>query len=87
MRPITEEEFQGWLADPLTQAVLRALRQRRAEITEGLAKGNFWEEGDSLDQVGMRCLEETAKIAILSEIIELDHETFTGLLKEATREE
>ena len=87
MRLPTEDEFQGWLADPLTQDLLRALQQRRLEIKEDLAKGNFWDDGDSLDKIGMKCLMETAKLDILEEIVEMDFESLTGLLKEASDEE
>lgn len=80
-----EEEFNGWLADPLTQATLRALQQRREEIKEQLAKGNFWDEGDTIDQIGVKALMACAKADILEEIITLDHESLLGLLKEAER--
>lgn len=83
MRHPTQEEFDQWRADPLTQQFLLVLQQRREEIKDNLIRGNFWDDGDALDVIGQKCLMETAKAEILEDIIQMDHESFTGLLKEA----
>jgi hypothetical protein len=73
--------------DPLTQQVLKALAQRREEIKYRLVKGHFWEDGDALEQIGLKVLVEITKADILEEIVGMDYESFVSLLKEADADE
>lgn len=43
MRTLTEEEFKGWKADPVTQAIVALLQAKREELK------NLWEGGSFAD--------------------------------------
>ena len=79
-RSLTEQEFQGWLGDPGTQAVLRALRKEYESIKENWARGLY--TGPTVESTALKNAEKLGEINSLSKLIELEYDFYMGMMDE-----
>lgn len=70
MEPITKQEYEGWLQDPVTRKVLKELERKMAILEAELSHGNTIDE-DNVDRTAIATVKKVAKIEGINEIFQV----------------
>ena len=77
---LTEEAFQGWKADPVTQDYYKLLREWRAALMEQWAAGQFQQE--SRDSILILNAAALGELRAYERLEELDYEQIEETLRD-----
>lgn len=73
MEPITKEEYEGWLQDPVTKKVVKQFENKSSNIQQDLALGMTLDE-DCADRTAILTAKAVGKIEGINEIFKIDVE-------------